>query len=219
MTDLPTEPNNGTRWPRTIAVMAPALIAVAAIGINVMNGAIAASFTSQSSTAELVAGNVIADDVGAVLVLNPTKFPDGQVGGKWVTRFGIANAQISGLCIAQRASLFGKPVTLLITADDGDPATMESVAPGVTMDLFQAIGDIRMSGNTLLNKNAADVRAGDSGIELKGEPPQFGLEAGRVNLRNISAQVQDLVIANVLTTPSFKAEMKLDDVNCPRPVG
>ncbi len=219
MTEPSSEDYNGTRWRRTLVFMSPALVAAAAIGVSVINGAVAASFTSQSSTSELVAGNVVADGVGAVIVSNPTMNSDGQVVGTWVTRFGIADAQISDLCIAQQASFFGQPVTLLVTANDGDPATMETNVPGVVMDTIQASGFIGMSGNTVLNKNAGDVRAGDSGIALLGQPPQFGLESQTVNLRNVTARVQDLVVADVLATPSFKAHIELGDVHCPPPGG
>lgn len=212
-----TEQAHGTRWRRTAMIAAPALILAGVVGANVANGALAASFVAQSTTATLTAESISGQGVGLVALPNRVKDKNGNVGEQPVARFGIAHAKVGGLCFAQHASVLGQDVTLFVTSTDNDPATSEIELNGVILDATNAAGSIQTIGDAAVNKNGKDIQVGTSTIDLGGTADQFGLQAPGLELKNITAKVLDLTIPDTFTSPAVTAHIKRGKVDCPPP--
>jgi len=207
----------GTRWRVVGLVLAPCLAVVVAIVSAMASGALALSFVAQSGTMGLVTQGLDGTDEGIVVVSLPTRNPDGTKGTVDVARIGVATGRISGLCIARPVQLLGKAFTLLVRGGDTNPATFEIAANGLVIDVAEANGVIAKRGNLVVNKNAADVRLGSSGINLGGSADRFGIQADSLQLRNIVATVRAITIPDLLKLPNFSIRVVPGTESCPAP--
>lgn len=205
----------GTRWSRVLVLLLPVALVLGGLGASFAKGVIAASFVTQSSSMSLLAGGVRADGVGLIATAIPVKSADGQVGDDYVLRFGVDTATVNSMCLAQKVTVLGQTVTLLVNATDGDPSTYEIKANGLTLDVTSAVGYVGTGGTTAVNKNARDVVvAGGNNVSLNGSPQAFGLQAGQLDLRNIRASVKNVVVPNALATPAFSMNLVPGNKEC-----
>jgi hypothetical protein len=63
-------------------------------------------------------------------------------------------------------------VTILISGGDTDPSTFEISATGLLLDVTGVQGAIATGGELAVNKSAADVALGSSGVSLGGAAAQ-----------------------------------------------
>ncbi|KAA0023826.1 DUF6230 family protein [Antrihabitans cavernicola] len=212
-----SEDRNGTRWPRVFAVLLPVLLVVGGIGLSIGKGVLAASVVAQSTDATLVTAGLRGDGVGLIIAANPTKNPDGTVGSTFVRRVGVGKAIANGLCLAQPVKVMGMTYTVLITAGDKDPSTYEIALDGVVLNATYVKGYVGTTGNAQVNKNAADVQVAGSSISLDGASDSFGLQAQKIDLRDISANVQNIDVPNTLAAPGFTVKVARGTQQCPSP--
>lgn len=161
-----------TRWRRFAAVAVPAIVAVAAIGIGVANGAIPASFSISGQQFK-----VSAD------ALNGTGFE--QYGGTLNKATGglpvpvavseIDHATLTNLCQSVATSTPLGVITLQIRAGTvaGHPAEADSLVIGMT----------ELSGNATFH----NIKIGRDGGELDSGTPNgsFGQSADSVDITNL----------------------------------
>lgn len=207
----------GTRWRIVGWVLAPCLAALIALGSAMASGALAISFKTQSGTLGLATAGLEGDGFGIAVVTVPVRNADGSAGSAEAARIGVANGRINGLCIAHPVTLVGKAFTLLITGGDANAKTFEINADGLVLDLTDARGVISAQGDLAVNKNAADVRLGNSPIALGGSADRFGLQADSARLVNIVATVRSISIPNLLKVPNFQIRVVGGTQACPVP--
>ncbi|NMN96629.1 hypothetical protein [Antrihabitans stalactiti] len=209
-----TEKINGTRWPRAVAALCPALIAVGTIGFNIANGAIALNITAQSGTASLATSAAQLHGIGLITTAAPTKGPDGETYDTWLARVAIAQVSASGLCFAQPATFFGQTMTLVLNANDGDPSTYEIEAGGVVAEAFGATADLTGFGNVILNKGASSVNTRGFPIDLGGHADQFGGEIDSAVAYNIVGSAQSASVYNVARIPHLSMQFVSGEYKC-----
>lgn len=217
MTDSQIE--GGTRWRLVGLVLAPVLAVLTALGSAMSTGALALSFVSQSGTMDLATQGLEGDGFGIAVVTVPVRNADGSAGSAQAARIGVAKGRINGLCIAHPVTLVGKAFTLLITGGDNNGKTYEINASGLVLDLADARGVISAQGALAVNKNAADVRLGNSALSLGGAADRFGLQADGARLLNIVATVRSISIPDLLKLPNFGIKVVPGNQACPAPAG
>lgn len=213
------DPNGhyGTRWGRVVLVLLPVLLVVGGIGVSVARGVLAASVVAQSSETQLATKGLRGDGVGLIIATNPTKQSDGQITNRYVRRLGVGKAVVDGLCLAQSSRVLGQQFTTLITATDDKPSTYEISAAGLLIDVASVQGYVGTTGETSINKNAADVRIAGSPIMLNGDASSFGLQAQTIDLRDVTANVQDIEVPDALSAPTFSVRIVPGEKSCPPP--
>ncbi len=207
----------GTRWRVVALVLAPCLAALIALGSAMASGALALSFTAQSGTLGLATAGLEGDGFGIAVVTVPIRNADGSDGTAQAARIGVADGRINGLCIAKPVDILGKAFTLLISGGDESSSTYEIRADGLVLDLTEARGVITAQGDLAVNKNAADVRLGNSPISLGGSADRFGLQADGARLVNVVATVRSISIPNLLKVPNFQIRVVGGTQACPVP--
>ena len=203
----------GTRWGIFAAAFTPAIALAGAALTAIATGALAVSFVAESGSMRLTTSGLRAGGVGLGSVL--VRHGNGK--SFYEARVGVADATGNGLCISQRFAILGMHYTLVLKAGDNDPSTYEIKANGLLLDVPQLRGQIYTSGQTQVNKNAAEVRIGDSALSLNGTPDRFGLQAETGVFKQLEATVHDIVIPNVLATPNFSLDVLPGDHPCPAP--
>lgn len=207
----------GTRWRVVAWALAPCLAALVALGSVIATGALALSFQTQSGTLGLATRGLEGEGFGIAVVTVPIRNSDGSAGTTEAARIGLADGRINGLCIAHPVDLAGRAFTLLIRGGDSSSSTYEIAAGGLLLDLAEAEGVISARGNLAVNKNAADVRLGNSRLSLGGAPDRFGLQADSARLVNIVATVRSISIPNLLKVPNFSVRVVAGTQACPAP--
>jgi hypothetical protein len=204
----------GTRWGVLLKLLVPALAVVIGLATAMMRGVLATSFVAEGGTLQLTTSGLKGDGVAILL----QKVPKG-IGTKnsYDARVGIAHGRINGLCITQRVSILGVDFTLKVTGGDNDPSTYELSANGVFMDARSADGKIYAYGHTEVNKNAASVVAGDSGMQLGGSNQRFGIQAEQAKLTEVQAIVHDIQIPGSLEASPLHISFEQGDASCPAP--
>ena len=206
----PPDEANGTRWRLAAPVLAAALATVAGLGVALAHGALALSFVAQSGSLDLTTSGLTGTDFGVVAASVPV--PGGSAPA---ARIGVGSARINGLCLAEQTSVLGQPVTILISGGDSDPGSFEISASGLLLDVTDVQGGIAAGGQLALNKSAAQVALGSSGVGLDGSSNRFGLQAGSVSLRNIRATARDIVVPDLLQMPNFAIRVLAGRQPCP----
>jgi hypothetical protein len=210
----PDEVRYGTRWGIFAKAFTPALAVVATIVTCVVTGALAVSFVAENATLRLATSGFKANGVGLGSVL----VDHGGGGGKYYeARIGVADARVNGLCISQNFRVLGLDYTLLIRGGDTDPATYEVQANGLLIDAAHLDGQVHLSGPTAVNKNAADVQIGDSGLSLNGDNQRFGLQADGGTFKQVVGTVHDIVVPNALDVPKLDISVVSGNQPCPTP--
>jgi hypothetical protein len=205
-----TPDDYGTRWRLAAPVLAGALAGVAGLGVALAHGALALSFVAQSGTLDLTTAGLTGTDFGVVAASVPV-----SGGSAPAARIGVGSAHINGLCLAQHTTVLGQPVTILISGGDTDPSTFEISATGLLLDVTGVQGAIATGGELAVNKSAADVALGSSGVSLGGAADRFGLQASSVSLRGVRATVRDIVVPNLLQVPNFAVRVLAGAQSCP----
>lgn len=206
-----------TRWGRASIAMVAGFAAVTGMAVSAFNGALGASYVATSSRGDLAVDGLRTDQVAAIVRNVPTKDFNGAPSSEWVATFLIGHGFANGVCLTEKATLFGQTVTLLLFAGDQDPATSEIEVNGLTLDVFDAKAFLQAQGTTFVNKNPAD-------IVIPGVPPaagastsEFGLEAQSVVLQNATATVLSGGLLELPADISLDARMIMGDANCPAP--
>lgn len=190
----------GTRWDVFARAFAPAIAVVAAVVASIVTGALAVSFVAESGTLRLTTSGFKADGVGLGSVL--VEHGDGKT--YYEARIGVAGAKANGLCLSQEFGIAGAEFTLRIEGGDDDPSTYEITANGLLIDAAHLKGQIYTNGATAVNKNAADVTVGESGLSLDGKNDRFGLQADNGVFKQLSGTVHDIVVPNALSVPKLE---------------
>lgn len=211
------EEHYGTRWGTMLKAFVPAVGLVGVTSALIFNGVIAASFVAESGTLRLTTSGLRANNIAIALQDVPK---GGSGAGRFDARIAAGDATINGLCFTQSVSILGVPFTLKVTGGDNDPSTYEVHATGLVLDATGAQGQIILNGHTEVNKNAASLTVGNSGINVSGDPQRFGLQADSAVLKQVTAIVHDIDVPNALTVPTLKISVEPGDPSaneCPPP--
>jgi len=141
---MESQVRGGTRWKRFAVVMVPSVLATAAVGVGLAQGALAASFSVSGQqfkvTADYLKGEGFAQYGGIDTVY---KSADGE-GGKKPVPVAISSfdtAEITKMCqsVATKVPLIGKTVYLRLDAGKEKPVT----AKNLYIDVAQLDADAR----------------------------------------------------------------------------
>jgi hypothetical protein len=220
---LRLDADGGTRWGRSLWVLVPSVVVIAGIGLMLRTGVLAASLTVQGGTTSLATSSLYGTNFGAALIDQADESSTGVVSTKHVLRMGFANGMINGLCLAERQSVAGVNFTLLVTAGDTNPGTWEINTVNTVLDVNNATGVLDMDGLVDLNINGPDVVTvtDSSGAyvpnPLNSPEDRFGIQAHYAKFDTVTANVQDMQMPGILTTPAIDISVKPGTVSCPTP--
>ncbi|MFH5228895.1 hypothetical protein [Antrihabitans spumae] len=206
-----------TRWGRASIAMIAGFATVTAMAVSALNGALGSSFVATSARGELAVDGLKTDQVAAIVRNVPTKDFNGQPSSEWVATFLIGHGYANGVCLTEKASMFGQTVTLLLFAGDQDPSTSEIEVNGLTLDVFDANAFLQAQGNTAVNKSPTEIAIPGVPLLAGASPYEFGLEAQSVVLQNATATVLDGGLLELPADISLDARMVMGDVDCPAP--
>jgi hypothetical protein len=208
------EAHYGTRWGVMAKAFVPALAVVVAIATAMVRGVLATSFVAEGGTLRLTTSQVKGDGV-AILLENVPK-GSGTSNG-YDARVAIQHAEIDGLCATQTVGILGVHWTLKVTVGGSAPLSGEHTADNLLMDARSADGQIFLSGHSEVNKNAASVVAGTSGMQLDGASDGFGIQAEHATLTQVTAIVHDIQIPGALNERDLHISVEQGDDACPSP--
>ncbi|WP_240799134.1 DUF6230 family protein [Streptomyces sp. A0958] len=194
---MSSQVRGGTRWKRFAVVMVPSVIATAAVGVGLAQGALAASFSVSGQEFKVTAAELngenfvqygsIATEGGA----DPTK--DGKAHAVAVS--GFSHATITKMCqsVVTPNLPFGLgSVTLRLTAGDPGNATGEARkkklvdATGLYLDVSELKGDAEF-GNIDIGVRTGDLE--NPGVQPKGgkyvNPDGFSQRAETAKLTGV----------------------------------
>jgi len=165
-----------TRWSRFAAVLAPAVLAGAALVVSTAEGALAASFAVSGQNFKVSAATLEAEgfaqfgsvDTGAGGARHP------------VAPAGIESAKLTDLCQSVLVPTPFGDVTLRITAGGSRPV----IATNLVLDADQLGGDATFT-NIELGRDASTL---DQVSGHTGPRGRFGQQAEKVSLRNLKVR-------------------------------
>jgi hypothetical protein len=179
-----------------------------------VKGVLATSFVAEGGTLRLTTSQVKGDGV-AILMQQVAK--GSGTGNGYDARVAIQHAEIDGLCATQTVGILGVHWTLKVTVGGSDPLSGEHTADDLFMDAQSANGQIFLTGHGEVNKNAASVMAGGSGMQLEGSSDAFGIQAEHATLTQVTAIVHDIQIRGVLNEGDLHISVTQGDDSCPPP--
>ncbi|WP_328902469.1 DUF6230 family protein [Streptomyces sp. NBC_00441] len=194
---MSSQVRGGTRWKRFAVVMVPSVIATAAVGVGLAQGALAASFSVSGQEFKVTAEELDGDNFvqyGSIATedgADPTKSGKAHA----VAVSGFSKAKITKMCqsVVTPNLPFGLgSVTLKLQAGDPGNATGDAReeklvhATGLYLDVSDLNADAEFT------KIDIGVRAGDlkgpgiqPGTEQKVNPNGFAQRAEHANLKNV----------------------------------
>ena len=204
LADAEAHPLQGTRWARSGWALVPTTLAVAAIGVAITQGVLAANFAVNDQAFTLNVAQLEGQGLGAVLAAE--NLGSGKKTG--VLHAGMVSAKLSGVCIVVHQSVLGVDYTI----------TVSSGAGGATGDnLYFDVTDLSASPATLkgaiLGESADQVTV--NGNSLGGAKGGFGLDnsKGSVTLNNVSGSAYQAQVAGALSLPHLGINVHLGTVN------
>ncbi|MGQ0625632.1 MAG: DUF6230 family protein [Sporichthyaceae bacterium] len=194
-------PAHGTRWSRGALIAAPAAAAVAAIGMAIAQGALAASFNVANQRFILNVAELEGVGLGAVPALAKPNGSDDA----GVLHAGLASAKLTGLCILVKESILGVDYTISIGSGGTQAASGDNLFFDIT-DLEASPASLR---GAVLGASADDIAV--NGTSLEGAPGAFGLDVtrGTVTLREVRASAYQAQVAGALTLPNLGINVRL----------
>ncbi|MDT0394495.1 MULTISPECIES: DUF6230 family protein [Streptomyces] len=128
---MESQVRGGTRWKRFAVVMVPSVLATAAVGVGLAQGALAASFSVSGQQFKVTAGHLhgegFAQYGGVDTVYTSTKGDSQQPVPVAISSF--KNATITKMCqsVATKIPIFNKTVYLRLDAGRDKPVTAENL--------------------------------------------------------------------------------------------
>ena len=202
-----TTSTRGTRWLRACALIVGAMIPVGVIGASTAGSAMAMGFAAQSVRGTFVTDGIVTNDpLGIILHPQLTKDAEGNTYMQYVVKLQATNATVRGLCIAEKATMFGQTFTLIIESDD-----QAIQVTGVQGTVYSVSTALTATGSIQLNQNAADISIG--GESLGGRQGELGIAAGGASLGPSHGTLQAAHIkgANIA---DFHARLVPGDASC-----
>jgi hypothetical protein len=197
-------PYVGTRWGRSAWALVPATIAVAAIGLAISEGVLAANFAVNDQPFSLHVGTLEADG-GLQAVLAAEKAGGGKTSG--VVHAGVPSGHLSNLCILVHQSVLGVDYTISVGSSGG-------MASGnnVYFDITDLQAQTASLSGAILGESADLINL--NGQSLGGAKGGFGLdEKGKAVLTNITGTAYQAQVAGALTLPNLGIHVKLGSAN------
>lgn len=214
-TDAPDdEANFGTRWRVMLPVAAIAVAAAGGIAATMVTGVLAVGFTSEQGTMTLTTKGLRASQFRIITANVDVRGSDGSTAARPQVRIDLGASDIDGLCATQQFSVLGATRTLVVEAGDNIAGNFDVHADALVIDASGAKGHIATQGTLHVNENAASV-APQSG----GQPDQFGLQASKGSLTNVTAIVRSIDVPQLLSTSNFHISIKSGSYACPDPGG
>jgi hypothetical protein len=199
LAEAEAHPHVGTRWGRSGWAFVPATVAVAAIGLAISEGVIAANFAVNDQAFTLHVGQLQGKGLGAVLAAESLR--DKKTG---VLHAGMVSASLTDVCIVVHQSVLGVDYTI----------TVSSGAGGASGDnLYFDVTNLNASPATLrgaiLGESADAVSV--NGNPLGGAPGGFGLDVGKgsVTLSDVVGSAYQAQVAGALTLPHLGINVRL----------
>ncbi|GHF50583.1 cholesterol esterase [Streptomyces mashuensis] len=112
---MKSQARGGTRWRRFAVVMVPSVAASAAIGVAIAQGALAASFSVSGQQFQVTANRIDGEGFVQYGAMDETK-----AGAQPVAVVGMDSAKITKLCQAVNVPVFGKTISMKLTAGGGN---------------------------------------------------------------------------------------------------
>ncbi|WP_405457081.1 DUF6230 family protein [Streptomyces sp. NBC_00101] len=175
----------GTRWKRFALVMVPSVVATAAVGVGLAQGALAASFSISGQDFKVTASELTGDDF-----IQYGNVASGGAGSHPVAVSGFSHAEIKNMCqsVVTDIPVLGK-WTLTLTAGTKDKKPV--VADNLYLDVSQLDADatftnidIGVAAKDLGSKSGFGVQP-DTGATEGARAYGFGQRAEKAVLTNV----------------------------------
>jgi hypothetical protein len=182
---MESQVRGGTRWKRFAVVMVPSVLATAAVGVGLAQGALAASFSVSGQqfkvTADYLKGDGFAQYGGIDTVYTSTEGKEKKPVPVAISSFD--TAEITEMCqsVATKIPLIGKTVYLRLDAGKEKPVTAENLYIDVAqLDADAKFEDIDIGVAVRDKSRGPDVKEGEN--VLKGG---FSQQARVAHLYNV----------------------------------
>jgi hypothetical protein len=217
----------GTRWLRSSGLAVPALAVVAVLGVDIAQGALAATFTTSNTQFALKSSRVAGTGLGAFLEGVPAETGPGTTQNNGLARVGFTSVQLNDLCISVTQTLAGAQYTLFVNSTGSGAAGGNGIlanpvsasylyidATGLTaasgtlqsLVLGQSADTVQLQGPTNTPLTDAQGNPGTAGA--------FGLQAVTANLGTLAANAYSATISGSVTLPTPNITIKPGAATC-----
>ncbi|MEU9256376.1 DUF6230 family protein [Streptomyces sp. NPDC048270] len=190
------------RWRKTALVAVPAVAAVGALAVVMAQGALAASFAVSGTSFQVSSSRLSSK--GLASFVQTDRSVDGK--GHPVALLGIGEATLSDICQAAEARTPLGTVVFKLTA--GGPAG-EVTASNLVIDGEDLQGDATF-GTAQIGRDASTLDRVDG---IKGEPGQFGLQAGDIEVVGVRSRAWSATGGN-FRLKGLRLSVSLDGTKC-----
>ncbi|MCX4548110.1 DUF6230 family protein [Streptomyces sp. NBC_01387] len=185
---MSSQVRGGTRWKRFAIVMVPSVVATAAVGVGLAQGALAASFSVSGQSFKVHADSLVGHDFVQYGSVATGRNPDGKGGDAHaVAVSGFSSATITNMCqsVVTPNLPFGLgTVTLRLTAGTNPKKPVE--ATNLYLDIASLQADATFDH---LDIGVAAQEAGiQPGTEKKVDPDGFAQRAKSATLTNVKQE-------------------------------
>ena len=208
----------GTRWSRSTLVGLPAVGLAALLGVGMAQGVVAANFFVAGQPFTLRSDQV--NGSGFAAFLHSRQIADGTATGKGeaMARAGFQSARLDGLCAVVHQTILGLPYTLKLNAGspvDGTPNGGPDMidAYNLILEAKAVQGTHSSFSEMVLGKTAHQVQMGGQPLE-GGTVGAFGLEAGVVEVRGLTADAYTAEISGNISLPKLTLSILPGRITC-----
>lgn len=231
MSEVSQPVRHGTRWGRTIPLMAAAFLGVGSVLGAVAGDVVALNFVASAGTAEFSSSGVRGQNAGLAMV--PVPVSDGAATGsttRYVLRAQFGTASVNGMCVSKVTEILGVKYLMRLEAGDDDPSTYEISMRDTTLDIVtmnatgeaggtndagQPANGMILDGAVELGIAAHDIQTTSTDgvkdpnpLEANGTSGLWGIQALRGRIYSPRGTVQSLEVTGNIKLPGL--EFKVD---------
>lgn len=217
----------GTRWAHSAGLAVPAAAAIAVLGFDLAQGALAAAFTTSNTAFTLTSSRVAGTGLGAFLESIPAESSTGSTSNNSLARVGFTSVQLNDLCISVTQTIAGAQFTLFVNSTGSGASGTNGIdaSPISASYLYIDAGGLTAGTGTLssltLGQSADTVQlTGSTNTQLTdaegnpGTPGAFGIQAVSANLAGLNANANSATISGSVTLPKPNISIKSGASTC-----
>lgn len=188
-----TDVRYGTRWGRSALLLAPAAVAIAALGGALTSGVLALDVATQNGETNVSLSDANLGAASIYPIQQTVKESNGTTATHWFLALQIKDASLDRLCTTQKFGVLGLDFSLKL--DLAGPVS----ASGVLVTITKAdIGRLGLDGKAvILNQQASDTTVGAGGPPSRGGNNLLGLQVDTGDADTVSGLLHTGDIANV----------------------
>lgn len=206
-----------TRWRRSLFIAGPAALAVSAMTVAVLQGALAVNFAVTDKPLVVTSSKPVIANGGIAAIMSSVN-NQAATNGRSVVEAGVHHAEMADICARVTQSVLGLPFTLVIKAGSGQPGSIQAnkivaAAEAITgnAQLSDPTPGDGVPAKTVVGLDAASLNSGSDLVSGKGG--DFALRTdGQATVTGLRAEASAATVAGDVTMNNLDLSIKSGDL-------